>query len=435
MNELPADVLRNRDTRTSAARGHADSTAAFAGQSVLVAIHDATAAAAALFALNGIARRLVVCTPDILPEARGEIARRADVDAIVDVPLRSDGHRRHCSSDWLTEWVLLTSGTSGAPKLVVHTIATLTAAFASSAVLAPPARPIVWGTFYDIRRYGGLQILLRAWLSGAPIVIREPDESIGDYLARAGASRVTHVSGTPSHWRRALMSPDARSIAPRYVRLSGEVADQAVLTALKARYPEARVAHAFASTEAGLGFEVDDGLEGFPASLLTSNASPGSRQADVEIAVVDGSLRLRSPRTALCYLDDNTPIADAVGWVDTGDMIERRGDRCHFLGRRSGLINVGGLKVYPEEVEAAINRHPAVRASLVRSTRSSITGSLVAADVVLQPHVDGGAGAAACRREIVDLCRRALPPHKIPATIRFVAALDVSATGKVARRA
>ncbi|HMD36600.1 MAG TPA: fatty acid--CoA ligase family protein, partial [Vicinamibacterales bacterium] len=410
--------------------GSADSTAAFAGQSVLVAIHNATAAAATLFALNGVARRIVVCTPDLGDDARREVARRAHVDMVVDVPLRSDARHRDHHAHCPTEWVLLTSGTSGAPKLVVHTFATLTAAFASS---APPVPNMVWGTFYDVRRYGGLQILLRAWLSGAPIVIREPDESTGDYLRRAGASGVTHMSGTPSHWRRALMSPDARSIAPRYVRLSGEVADQAILSALQARYPDARVAHAFASTEAGLGFEINDGLEGFPASLLTSSGPRGDEPgADVAVAVVDGSLRLRSMRTALRYLDDDTPIADAEGWVDTGDMIERRGERCHFLGRRSGLINVGGLKVYPEEVEAAINRHPAVRASLVRSTHSSITGSLVAADVVLQPHVEG---EAACRREIVDLCRRALPPHKIPAMIRFVSALDVAATGKVARRA
>jgi acyl-coenzyme A synthetase/AMP-(fatty) acid ligase len=429
--------------RTSSVPESAE-TAAFAGQSVLVAIHDATAAAAALLALNGTARRLIVCTPDVSLDARRDLVRRAEPDAVIDAPLQSIRSGPCWNAESSTEWVLLTSGTSGAPKLVVHTLATLTAAFAAGprAHVAPegtdPAADLVWGTFYDIRRYGGLQILLRARYSGVPIVIREPDESIGDYLARAGASGVTHLSGTPSHWRRALMSPDARSIAPRYVRLSGEIADQAILTALRARYPAARIGHAFASTEAGVGFEVNDGFEGFPASLLTSSgadAESSRSRGDVEIAVIDGSLRLRSRRAAIRYLDDDTPIRDDDGWVDTGDMIERRGDRCYFLGRRSGLINVGGLKVYPEEVEAAINRHPSVRASLVRSTRSSITGSLVAADVVLQPHADRDGGAAACRREIVDLCRRALPPHKVPAMIRFVPALDVAVTGKVARRA
>jgi len=431
MSALPTVESFKANTRTDGRAGGGNA-AAFAGQSVVVAIRNAAAAADALRALNGVARRLVVCTSDLGPEARASIAHRADADAIVQSPIvmsiGSAGAPPPAEAV-TTEWVLLTSGTTGAPKLVVHTFATLTAAIPPPPpVSQQPAANIVWGTFYDIRRYGGLQILLRSWLADVPLVVRDPDESIGDYLARAGARGVTHISGTPSHWRRALMSPQARAIAPEYVRLSGEIADQGVLSSLAAFYPRARVAHAFASTEAGVGFAVDDGAEGFPASFV-------GRRRDVEIAVVDGSLRLRSAGTALRYLDDETPIADADGWVDTGDMVERRGDRYYFLGRRSGLINVGGLKVHPEEVEAAINRHPSVRASLVRSTRSSITGSLVAADVVLLPHAGSAETAADCRREILELCRRALAPHKVPATIRFVISLDVAATGKMVRRA
>jgi acyl-coenzyme A synthetase/AMP-(fatty) acid ligase len=107
-----------------------------------------------------------------------------------------------------------------------------------------------------------------------------------------------------------------------------------------------------------------------------------------------------------------------------------------FLGRRTGVINVGGNKVYPEEVEAAINRHPAVRMSLVRSRRNPITGALVAADIVLNdgtPQPGAGATTEALRQEILGLCRATLPPYKIPASLRFVTALDVAAAGKLAR--
>jgi acyl-CoA synthetase (AMP-forming)/AMP-acid ligase II len=131
-------------------------------------------------------------------------------------------------------------------------------------------------------------------------------------------------------------------------------------------------------------------------------------------------------------------LADADGFVDTGDVVTRRGDRYYFLGRRSGIINVGGLKVHPEEVEAAINRHPAVRMSMVRSTRSAMTGSLVAADVVLQaPSDPGDAGSRAphVKREILQICHDRLAPHKVPATIRFVAALEIAGAGKLARHA
>jgi hypothetical protein len=78
-------------------------------------------------------------------------------------------------------------------------------------------------------------------------------EPVEDHLRRLAAHRVTHVSGTPSHWRRVLMSGAAGAIAPRHVRLSGEIADQAILDQLRATYPEARIGHAYASTEAGVG--------------------------------------------------------------------------------------------------------------------------------------------------------------------------------------
>jgi acyl-CoA synthetase (AMP-forming)/AMP-acid ligase II len=214
--------------------------------------------------------------------------------------------------------------------------------------------------------------------------------------------------------------------------LSGEIADQGILNALRSFYPQAIIGHAFASTEAGVGFEVNDGLEGFPASMVGGSG-------DVQIKVDDGCLRIRSTRKAVRYLGEKqVAIADDDGFVDTGDMVERRGDRYYFLGRRSGIINVGGLKVYPEEVEAAINRHPAVRMSKVRSARSAITGSLVAADVVLNGEHDPSGpsdGIVDVKREILQICHATLAPHKVPATIRFVPVLEIAAAGKLARHA
>jgi acyl-CoA synthetase (AMP-forming)/AMP-acid ligase II len=307
--------------------------------------------------------------------------------------------------------------------MVRHTFSTLTGAIGSSGSAPTVPAAIVWGTFYDVLRYGGLRIVLRALIGGASLVLGGPEDSIASYLDRLGALGATHISGTPTHWRRVLMSPNAGTIDPGYIRLSGEIADQTILDALRGRYPRARIAHAFASTEAGVGFEVTDGRAGFPAEIVGAHG-------DVAMAVDDGTLRLRSRLTALGYLHDGDgPLADPDGFVDTGDVVERRGDRYHFLGRRSGVINVGGLKVHPEEIEAAINRHPSVRMSKVRAKHSPISGSLVAADVVLysDADVDGS------RREILMLCRDALPSHKVPAVIRIVPALDFGPTGKLAR--
>jgi acyl-coenzyme A synthetase/AMP-(fatty) acid ligase len=419
--------------------------AELARRSVLIATRDQLSTALALIELDGIASRLIVCTPDLPSEHLPAVVAKAGVDAIVSDHDRGDDAsgvplRVFCNGTVMpaketpvtccrTEWVLLTSGTTGAPKMLVHSFASLTAPIGSA--LGQRA-DVVWGTFYDIRRYGGLQIFLRAVLGRGSFVLSGAGGPIGDYLVRLGAHGATHVSGTPSHWRRALMSPDARAIAPRYIRLSGEIADQGILNALHSFYPQASVGHAFASTEAGVAFEVNDGLEGFPASMV---GAPGG----VEIKVVDGSLRIRSARNALRYVgEDGSALTDDEGFVDTGDMVERRGDRFYFLGRRSGVINVGGLKVHPEEVEAAINRHPAVRMSMVRSRKSPITGSLVAADVVLKAEPDSsraGSETVDFKREILQLCHDSLAPHKIPATIRFVPALEMAAAGKLARHA
>lgn len=322
-----------------------------------------------------------------------------------------------------TRWLMLTSGTTGRPKIVAHTLEGLTGAIGADGASGPGP---VWATFYDIRRYGGLQILLRALLGGGSLVLSHPGESLGDHVERLIACGVTHMSGTPSHWRKAMMSEAISRFHPDYVRLSGEIADQAVLDALKRTFPGAAIGHAYASTEAGVGFSVDDGLEGFPASYVDE---PGG----VEMKVVDGTLRIRSPRAALRYVGENAPVlCDDEGFVDTGDMVELRGARYHFVGRRGGIINVGGLKVHPEEVEAVINAQPGVRISRVRARKSPITGAIVVADVVLDAPAQDDR-AQALKAGILAACRQRLPAHKVPAMVSIVPEIAVSANGKLER--
>ena len=420
--------------------------AELAGRSVLVATSEQLTTALALIELDGIARRLTLCPGDLKSEDLAAVVADAGIDAIVSdgdgqdyAPLGAALHAT-CRPEvkptdplprerLRTEWVLLTSGTTGRPKLVVHSQAGLTA---PSRARKPDDGCQVWGTFYDIRRYGGLQILFRALIGGGSLVLSCCGEPFAEHIERLDAHGATHVSGTPSHWRRLVMSPAAQLMSPRYVRLSGEIADQAILDALRTVYPQAVVAHAYASTEAGVGFAVNDGREGFPADLI------GPGRGEVEMKVLGGTLRIRSVRTASRYVGEAAaPLMDADGFVDTGDIVELRGDRFYFVGRLGGIINVGGLKVHPEEVEAVINRHPAVRMSLVRSRRNPFTGAIVVADVVLRTDSGGGhvgSQPAEVKREILQACHAALPEYKVPAAIQFVPSLEVDATGKLMRR-
>ena len=398
------------------------------GRTVVLAMRGQLATAVALVELDGVARRLVLCTPDLTPEQLAGVSAAAEADAALDQtsvqPVRQNLQRRRTQD---TEWILLTSGTTGVPKLVVHSFDSL-----AGALPRHPAsvKPMVWSTFYDIRRYGGLQIYLRAVLSGSPLVLSDAGEPTRDFLARAGAAGVTHISGTPSHWRRALMSGDTALIAPEYVRLSGEVADQTVLDALRAAYPSARIAHAFASTEAGVAFDVNDGLAGFPADLV------GKAGGAIEMKVEDGTLRIRSGRTAARYLGAAaSQLAAGDGYVDTGDLVELADGRYYFRGRKGGIINVGGLKVYPEEVESVLNADPRVRMSLVKARRNPLTGSLVVAEVVLADSENSSDPGTAekVKSDLLNACRRVLAAHKVPALLRFVPALEMTAAGKLVR--
>jgi len=409
------------------------------GRSVLLSMSGQLLSGLAMIEIDGIVRRMLLCPPDLNPDYLEALIADAEIDAVVtDNPERwtltgialvvSVGlpvtPARPVQTECATEWLMLTSGTSGVPKIAGHTLEGLSGAIVAEG--AARGTPPVWATFYDIRRYGGLQIFLRAIIGGGSMVLSEYGEALADHVARLQTRGVTHISGTPSHWRKLLMSGSAAGFSPRYVRLSGEIADQAVLDGLAQAFPNASVGHAYASTEAGVGFAVNDGREGFPASLI------GPNRDGVEMKVVDGSLRIRSRRAAHAYVGKAAAaLTDADGFVDTGDMVELRGDRYYFVGRRGGIINIGGLKVHPEEIEAVINRHADVRMSRAKSRRSPITGSIVVADVILT--ADGAGRAKEIRDEILSDCRASLASHKVPAVIRFVDVLDVTPAGKLAR--
>jgi acyl-coenzyme A synthetase/AMP-(fatty) acid ligase len=419
--------------RFAAADSLGDGLARLEGRSVLLAVGDMAKAAAALIDLDGVARQIVLCPPGASADALVALARASAADALVydgdaSAPEIDIATRVACrlplaplaaprTARFVTEWAMPTSGTSGPPKLVAHTLATLTAAF----------RPVAgqrWATFYDVRRYGGLQILLRALTGAESLTLCDPREGVDAFLVRLGEAGVTHISGTPSHWRKVLMSGEARKIAPQRVRLSGEIADDAVIAGLRALYPNAHVEHAYASTEAGVAFVVSDGRAGFPASFVFEDG-------EVALRVVDDVLRVRSNRAALRYLGADAPaLKDVDGFVDTGDVVALSGDRYLFVGRRGGIINVGGAKVHPEEVEAALNAHVAVRASRVFARKSPITGALVAAEIVLR---DGAAADEATKRDILAACRAALPAYKAPSFLSFVAELPMTDGGKLAR--
>jgi hypothetical protein len=239
--------------------------AELSGRSVLLSASGQLISALAMIELDGIARRTLLCPPDLNSGHVQDLIEDAGIEAIVtDEPLRwsdagiylivgahlPEGARKSPPrTERATEWLMLTSGISDVPKIISYTLEGLCGAIVADG----PERggPPVWATFHDIRRYGGLQIFLRAIVGGGSMVLSEHGEGLADHVARLSARGVTHISGTPAHWREFQMSGAAAGFSPRHVRLTGEIADQAVLDGLAQAFPNASIGHADASTEAG----------------------------------------------------------------------------------------------------------------------------------------------------------------------------------------
>jgi acyl-CoA synthetase (AMP-forming)/AMP-acid ligase II len=150
------------------------------------------------------------------------------------------------------------------------------------------------------------------------------------------------------------------------------------------------------------------------------------------LRIEEGALCIRSARTAFRYVGAEAPVLRSEdGYVNTGDILERHGDRYLFVGRRNDIINVGGLKVHPEAVEFVINQHPAVSMSRVSGRPSPITGAIVVADVVFG---SDGVDPDVVKEEIAALCRSHLARHQIPAAVRVVPSLAIAESGKLLRR-
>ena len=314
-----------------------------------------------------------------------------------------------------TTWLLPTSGTTGTPKLIPHSFASLTRSMSARSI----GNEYVWGSLYSLRRFAGLQVFLQSWMCGTPLVLKEESADLSDVLARFIAFGCNALSATPSMWRKLAMHPLFDQLTLKQITLGGEIVDQSVLDMLTKRFPAARITHIYASTEAGVGFAVRDGKSGFPAEFLISPPS------GVAMRVNEHGHLCFSPT-----LDQTSALNADSTWVDSGDVVETHATRVHFLGRANGSINVGGNKVMPEEVESVIKELPEVAFVEVRARKSAILGNLV--EAAITPKKDTLFDAA-FKKKITTHCRARLDGFKVPAFIVAAPAIELTASGKLSR--
>lgn len=322
-----------------------------------------------------------------------------------------------------TDWILATSGTTGKPKLVRHTLQSLTN---TTKISDKATDHYIWGLLYGLDRFAGMQVFLQALLGKSTIVMGDDDldKTLGTFVSQG----VNCLSATPTLWRKILMSPKAKLLNLNYITLGGEIADDSILRALSKQFPKTKIRHIYASTEAGVGFSVSDGKAGFPRAYLDG------RLANVELKISDHQTLLIKSQSQSCGYIGSDALDIDDGYIDTGDIIRLENDRCYFEGRASGLINVGGNKVQPEYVERILLECSGVTGALVTGKKNPIMGNLIQADIVVNEMTKSEYNSE--QELIADIrqyCSAKLEKFMVPAFIKIVDDLKLSSTGKVVR--
>jgi acyl-coenzyme A synthetase/AMP-(fatty) acid ligase len=310
--------------------------------------------------------------------------------------------------------VLFSSGSTGSPKGVVHDCALLLEKFAR------PGKKKTTLSFLLFDHIGGVDTLFNTLSSGGTLVTipsREPDT----VCAAIAAHRVHTLPTSPTFLNILLLSGaherhDLSSL--RLVAYGTEPMPAGVLARLGEALPGVTLLQTYGLSE--LGVLRTRSREG---TLWVQFTGEG-----YQTQVRDGILWVRTPTSMLGYL--NAPDRfDAEGWFCTEDAVEVDGDYLRILGRTSDLINVGGRKAYPAEIEAVLLSLSNVRDVAVFGRPNPLTGQIVAARINLitpEPLDD-------FKRRMRQYCKERLPPYKVPLHVEFTDDQQFSARMKKKR--
>jgi acyl-coenzyme A synthetase/AMP-(fatty) acid ligase len=295
--------------------------------------------------------------------------------------------------------VLFSSGSTGKSKAALHDFIPLLEKF------KVPRHRRVTLTFLLLDHIGGINTLFYTLANGGTVVSvpsRDPD-----VVCRAiETHRVQTLPTSPTFLNLLLISEAYRRYdlsSLELITYGTEVMPESTLHRIHALFPHVQLLQTYGLSELGIlrsksrdsnSLWVKIGGEGF------------------ETKVVDGVLWIRARSAMLGYLNAPSPF-DEEGWMNTQDVVEVDGEYIRILGRRSEIINVGGQKVYPAEVESVLLQIPNIKDVVVVGERHPITGQIVTARINLFKPED----LTELKRRVRAFCRERLAPYKIPVKI------------------
>jgi acyl-CoA synthetase (AMP-forming)/AMP-acid ligase II len=312
--------------------------------------------------------------------------------------------------------VIFSSGSSGAAKAVLHDFEALLEKFRK-----PRQKKCVL-TFLLFDHIGGIDTLMNTWSNGGTVVTT-PSRDAEQVCALIARHAVHTLPTSPTFLNLLLLSEAYRAhdlSSLKVITYGTEPMPLPTLTRLAEVFPGVKLVQTYGLSELGVlrSKSRPDG------SLWLSFSHDG-----FETQVRDGVLWVRTPTAMLGYL--NAPdLFDADGWLNTQDAVETDGPYLRILGRVSDLINVGGQKVYPAEVEAVLMQLSNVADVAVYPEKSPLTGHFVAARVNLVEPEDLGA----FKKRLHAFCRERLAPFKIPVRVTLTDEQQFSARFKKMRK-
>ncbi len=302
--------------------------------------------------------------------------------------------------------ILFSSGTSGAPKAMVQDFGKLLASYDSRR-----ESDLAMLALLGFDHIGGLNTLFNTLAAGSLLAVPS-SRSPADVAATIARHHVAILPASPTFLNLLLAAGLTAELSSlRVITYGTEPMPESLLARLKAAFPRVRFIQTFGTSETGI--------------TRTESPEAGStflrfEDPNLEWKVVDDELWLRSRTQIAGYLNATNERFTADGWFRTGDKVEQGPNgTIRVLGRMGEMINVGGEKLMPAEVESVVLGIPGVTDCRVRGEAHPLTGQTVVVDVVTSL-----ADHEALRSAIRSACRERLARHKIPTRVTFVSSVS-----------
>ncbi|MGJ0361369.1 ANL family adenylate-forming protein [Aliarcobacter cryaerophilus] len=312
--------------------------------------------------------------------------------------------------------ILFSSGSTGKSKAMVHNFDTLIDSFKDK-----KEKSMNMLVFLMFDHIGGLNTVFNALCMGACLIIPKIKDAktICELIEKY---KIMVLPSSPTFLNLILISEEYKNYdlsSLRMITYGTETMPQSLLLKLKEVFPKVKFLQTFGTSETGISTTSSKSSNSLFMKLEDING---------EYKIVDNELWLRSKIQVLGYLNASMDSFTSDGWFKTGDLVEVDGEYIKIIGRAKEVINVGGQKVLPAEVESVILSIEEISDCMVYGEKNAITGQTVVCDVVLNKNIEN------IKKRVRVFCKDRLDAYKIPTKVNVVDKTNFSDRFKKIRR-